>query len=678
MTTTTPGLTTAPPRALQLAFHGRVIDHLGIQMYQSPIAAIAELVANAWDANAETVAVTFPSQLDDDAEITIADDGWGMTFDQCQERFLDVGRNRRGDAPTETTEEKARPVLGRKGIGKFAGFGIAHVIEIETTSRENGEYTRFLLDLDELRKGRYTETKPAEVTVVEYAAPAEARRSQHGTTVRLKRLSLKQRPSPVVQARGLSRRFLLHQRVADFTITVDGDPLPPGAGEEPVEFSFPRDYTEKEKPDGLAIGADGFGEEEVGSDTVRWQIVFYKEPIKDDELQGVAVFVAGKLAQTPFYFELSGGTTAQAGLPYLSGTVEADFLDAQNEDLIATERQRVDWNHEASQTLLEWGRKRVRELLAIWNERRVEKKMKILDEKVAPFAERLERFQPHERRTVRNALRKVAGIRSLTDENFVGLAESMLVAWESGRLHELIASVGEAQEMSDADLVSVLVEANVLTALAGAESARTKLLVVEGLRERVEKKELENPLRDYVAQHAWLLGPEWETFKQEVKVTNLLKNARKAAGIADPEAWPKRIDLALSAGTTLLIAEFMRPGITVDLDHLSRWEAYVDTVRAEIDSNTALGFDFVRGILVADNLAKKPAVTAKLKKLSQDGMKAMDWASLLATAASQWREYFALLVGRGDEDERLRKLADELGIPVPVPLPLPTPDEPPA
>jgi hypothetical protein len=98
-------------------------------------------------------------------------------------------------------------------------------------------------------------------------------------------------------------------------------------------------------------------------------------------------------------------------------------------------------------------------------------------------------------------------------------------------------------------------------------------------------------------------------------------------------------------------------------------------VRAEIDSNSALGFEVVRGILVADNLAKKPAVTAKLKKLSHDGMKAMDWASLLATAASQWREYFGLLVGRGEEDERLRKLADELGIPVPNPLPLPTPDE---
>ena len=126
--------------------------------------------------------------------------------------------------------------------------------------------------------------------------------------------------------------------------------------------------------------------------------------------------------------------------------------------------------------------------------------------------------------------------------------------------------------MSDDQLVSILVEANVLTALASAESARTKLLVVEGLKHRVDKKELENPLRDYVARNPWLLGPQWETYKQETSVTNLLKAARKGAGIADPEAWPKRIDLALSAGKTLLIVEFMRPGITVDFDHLSRWE----------------------------------------------------------------------------------------------------------
>jgi hypothetical protein len=661
-----PAATTTPPRNLQLAFHGRVIDHLGIQMYQSPIAAIAELVANSWDANAETVDIGLPQSLAGDAEIVISDDGWGMTFEMCQTRFLDVGRNRRGQNPTEMTEEKNRPVLGRKGIGKFAGFGIAHVIEIETISRDNGEYTRFHLDLDELRKGKYTESEAAEVTVTAYAPPDESRRSSHGTTVRLKKLSLKQRPSREVQARGLARRFLLHQRVADFSITVDGDPLPSNAGTEPIEFSFPTDYTPGQQPPGLIVAADGFGEEVLSTgDGVRWQIVFYRDTIKDDELQGVAVFVNGKLAQTPFYFELSGGTTAQAGLPYLSGIVEADFLDQQGQDLIATERQRVDWNHDRSRALLEWGRKRVRDLLATWNERRVEKKMKLLEEKLAPFAERLGRFQRHEQATVRKALRQIAGIRALNDDQFVLLAESVLVSWENGRLHELIASVAAAQEMSDEDLVGILVEANVLTALAGAESARTRLLVVEGLKDRVDKKELENPLRDYVAEHPWLLGPEWETYKHETRVTNLLKDARKTAKIEDPEEWPKRIDLALSAGRALLVVEFMRPGLTIDFDHLSRWENYVLTIRSEVEANSELGFESVEGLLVADRLAKLPAVIKKITALKQNGMSAIDWSNLFARAASEWREYFSLLVGRGEDDLRLRRLGEDLGIPVP-------------
>ena len=32
-------------RVLRLNYSGRIIDHLGLQMYQSPVAAVAELVA---------------------------------------------------------------------------------------------------------------------------------------------------------------------------------------------------------------------------------------------------------------------------------------------------------------------------------------------------------------------------------------------------------------------------------------------------------------------------------------------------------------------------------------------------------------------------------------------------------------------------------------------------------
>ena len=63
----------------------------------------------------------------------IRDNGIGMDFDECQKLYLVVGRNRRGDATDEQTAG-GRPVLGRKGIGKFAGFGIASLVTVEPSA----------------------------------------------------------------------------------------------------------------------------------------------------------------------------------------------------------------------------------------------------------------------------------------------------------------------------------------------------------------------------------------------------------------------------------------------------------------------------------------------------------------------------------------------------------------
>ena len=121
-------------KKLELIIQPRVIDHLGIKMYQKPVDVISEFIANAWDADSEIVQVNLKSD-----SIEIIDKGNGMTFDECQNYFLTVGRDRRIDTDSEVSYEKKRPVLGRKGIGKFAGFGIAETIVIETTSKENGE-----------------------------------------------------------------------------------------------------------------------------------------------------------------------------------------------------------------------------------------------------------------------------------------------------------------------------------------------------------------------------------------------------------------------------------------------------------------------------------------------------------------------------------------------------------
>ena len=97
-------------KKLHINFHGRIIDHLGIEMYQSPVAAIAELISNSWDADAEVVEVTLPpTSAGDDDKYIVKDDGIGMTFHECQEYFLNVGYCRRGDDPNLTSKLNLGP-----------------------------------------------------------------------------------------------------------------------------------------------------------------------------------------------------------------------------------------------------------------------------------------------------------------------------------------------------------------------------------------------------------------------------------------------------------------------------------------------------------------------------------------------------------------------------------------
>ena len=111
-------------RRLRMKIAGRFIDLLGHQMYGGAVPAVAEFVANAWDADSPRVDVTVPEDPTvPSAEIIVRDFGEGMTFDELNEYYLTIGYERRKDRG-ETTES-GRLVMGRKGIGKLAGFGIA-------------------------------------------------------------------------------------------------------------------------------------------------------------------------------------------------------------------------------------------------------------------------------------------------------------------------------------------------------------------------------------------------------------------------------------------------------------------------------------------------------------------------------------------------------------------------
>ncbi|HDZ9240223.1 TPA: ATP-binding protein, partial [Vibrio cholerae] len=97
---------------LILKFDPNTIEHLGVSLYSKLPSVLSELISNSWDADAETVTIDF-IENDDEKEIIYVDDGEGMTFDELNNKYLVIGRNRRRDTQRQVSA-KGRPVIGKK------------------------------------------------------------------------------------------------------------------------------------------------------------------------------------------------------------------------------------------------------------------------------------------------------------------------------------------------------------------------------------------------------------------------------------------------------------------------------------------------------------------------------------------------------------------------------------
>lgn len=189
-----------------------VLDHLGINLYSNVAAVLTEAVANAWDADADEVRITFDVERD---EILIQDDGVGMTVEDMNDKYLRVGYRRREEEASITP--KGRAVMGRKGLGKLSLFSIADTVEVQ--SCKEGERHGLRMSASSIReamKERLAEYHPDEL------AEEEVMVSQ-GTMVRLTdlkrgRLGL----TGAALRRRLARRFSVIGSEL-FRVFIDGD-----------------------------------------------------------------------------------------------------------------------------------------------------------------------------------------------------------------------------------------------------------------------------------------------------------------------------------------------------------------------------------------------------------------------------------------------------------------------
>jgi signal transduction histidine kinase len=126
-------------KRIPLRPRAHLITTLGKELISSEVVALIELVKNAYDADAERVAIVFEGPLEPGrGAIHVLDDGIGMTMETVTGAWMEPAtlfKRRSGYRNTK----KGRRVLGEKGIGRFASARLATELVLITRPKKGGD-----------------------------------------------------------------------------------------------------------------------------------------------------------------------------------------------------------------------------------------------------------------------------------------------------------------------------------------------------------------------------------------------------------------------------------------------------------------------------------------------------------------------------------------------------------
>lgn len=159
---------------------------LGKGLYSNHWTAIAELVANGLDAQADSVKIYINLIDQENASIEIFDNGSGMDYNDLSEKYVLIGKDKRED--DQISEEIKKQLMGRKGIGKLAALYMSNKYYL--VSKKNGKETAWCLDASNVKDSDIPKLDKCIVSNVGIECYQEWEKIQTGTLIRLTNVNL--------------------------------------------------------------------------------------------------------------------------------------------------------------------------------------------------------------------------------------------------------------------------------------------------------------------------------------------------------------------------------------------------------------------------------------------------------------------------------------------------------
>lgn len=679
------------PESFSFNIASSMLESLGVNMYTSIGKSLSEFVANAYDADASTVKIDIPfddiererielrarakeevkaktrepftvlnEPLPDNVKIVITDNGHGMSPSDIANKLLIVSRNRRKDIYGDKSESGIRSVMGRKGLGKLAGFGTAGQITIKSKREGESFSTSFTMDYDTIKQEGLVNTSLFQASY-EDDLPLEDK----GTTITLSRLrcdSLKASDKSINDS--LGQNFCI---LGDaFEILLNGKLVE----ETPSEYEF--EYPAEDQRDDEGFATIDVKVDDVVTFPIRYIVKFRArandptgQPKTDDKgrilqrgnlltaLRGARIYCNKRLAEGPSLLKLDTGMHNFHSQAYMECIVHADAIDSQEVDHIGTNRADLKGDSEVINALHDVVTEIMRKALYEHSKFRDEEVQKHLeqDEFTKNLLASTHGLSKDVRTSARKLLSTLAASQGVKSDFYKNAAPLLIQSMNAGEvLAELIKI--------EADPKSINVVAHQLLELARVE-VRDVLKLYRGRRNGIEAlrkiiqqardtwkkgKRFENQLHQTLKENPWLIHPDFSRYLTSDRslgdvakgLTQFLKIDIHAPDIELDEEGnikdeDKRPDLVFAMSNSnvpsiVTIVELKTPNYPLRNSHLTQLEGYMlqveNWLKAKFNSPIV-----VKGILIGDTDANSQVPDVQLlnsKLVKAEGLGVID------------------------------------------------------
>ena len=622
---------------LEMRFDPNVITHLGIQMYSTLPPVISELVSNAYDADATRVVVRLNDNLEEKS-IVIEDDGHGMSFNEINEKFLIIGRNRR-KSEGEKSRSGKRFVVGKKGIGKLAFFGIANTIEISTI--QNYRKTTFILDWEEIQSQKNTQ-EPYHPKIIEDQVKVS---KQSGTEIKLMKIKRKTGFQARNLATSLAKSFQIFDEPDFKTEIFHNNEAEPIVVNNDLRYEGFDKFIEWNSPwSEISFNQDEENKYKNYLEKIKGSLIASKEQTVPEKMRGVALFSRGKLVNEYSFYGL-GATSF--GYSYITGCLDVGFIEDFSEDVISTNRRSFNWETDETKFLEEVLQFLIKKFYNFHKTKKENDKKKKVEETTGICLDKwYENLPRHERRLAKKIMDQIIHAEGLEPKKAINLIKYVQDSYQFTSFKELAEEISEEGFGDPHQILQLMKEWQLIEAREFYKLAEVRLETIKKFEQYIAENAKEVPImHDFLKQFPWLLDPRIMSFEDEVTFSKLLKDKYPDN---DLEIENRRIDfLCQRFANSVFIIELKRPKGKISHKELDQALDYVDFIRTNLGNENGAQ---IYCYLIGERLVDTRAVQLKAQAYQKDGLVYIKtYQELLANAKMYHTEFI-------EKYENLKKL----------------------